>query len=132
MPTAATVTGAAAPEARGRRRIDRRRSPDFPRAAAGRGPRAERSRVRDKEGRVVQLAADLWHLFVRLVRASLRMPVFVVISIVQPIIWVLLFGQLFQAVTALPGFGARSYVQFLAAGSAVMTALFGGAYSGLG
>ncbi len=80
----------------------------------------------------MQLAADLWHLFVRLVRASLRMPVFVVISIVQPIIWVLLFGQLFQAVTALPGFGARSYVQFLAPGIAIMTALFGGAYSGLG
>jgi ABC-2 type transport system permease protein len=80
----------------------------------------------------MELAADLWHLFVRLVRASLRMPVFVIISIVQPILWVLLFGQLFQAVTALPGFGARSYVQFLAPGIAIMTALFGAAYSGLG
>jgi ABC-2 type transport system permease protein len=80
----------------------------------------------------VELAADLWHLFVRLVRASLRMPVFVIISIVQPILWVLLFGQLFQAVTALPGFGSRSYVQFLAPGIAIMTALFGAAYSGMG
>ncbi|HEV3460394.1 MAG TPA: ABC transporter permease [Thermoanaerobaculia bacterium] len=81
---------------------------------------------------MMEAAADLWHLFVRLVRANLRMPVFVVISIVQPVIWVLLFGQLFRAVTALPGFGADSYVQFLAPGIAIMTALFGAAYSGMG
>jgi ABC-2 type transport system permease protein len=80
----------------------------------------------------MEYAADLWHLFVRLVRASLRMPVFVIISIVQPLMWVLLFGQLFRAVTALPGFGASSYVQFLAPGIAIMTALFGAAYSGMG
>ena len=76
--------------------------------------------------------ADLWHLFVRLVRANLRMPVFVIISIVQPVLWVLLFGQLFRSVAALPGFGAGSYVQFLAPGIAIMTALFGAAYSGMG
>jgi len=76
--------------------------------------------------------ADLWHLFVRLVRANVRMPVFVIISIVQPVLWVLLFGQLFRSVAALPGFGAGSYVQFLAPGIAIMTALFGAAYSGMG
>lgn len=73
-----------------------------------------------------------YYLFARLVRASARMPVFVIISIVQPVLWVLLFGQLFGAVTKLPGFGSESYVQFLAPGIAVMTALFGGAYSGMG
>ena len=81
---------------------------------------------------MMESAADLWHLFVRLVRANLRMPVFVIISIVQPVVWVLLFGQLFRAVTSLPGFGAGSYVQFLAPGIAIMTALFGAAYSGMG
>jgi len=80
----------------------------------------------------MEYAADLWHLFARLVRASVRMPVFLILSIVQPIIWVLLFGQLFGSVASLPGFGAHSYVQFLAPGIAVMTALFGGAYSGMG
>jgi ABC-2 type transport system permease protein len=80
----------------------------------------------------MELAADLWHLFVRLVRSSVRMPVFVILSIVQPILWVLLFGQLFRSVTSLPGFGAGSYVQFLAPGIAIMTALFGAAYSGMG
>jgi len=56
----------------------------------------------------------------------------VIISIVQPVLWVLLFGQLFRSVAALPGFGAGSYVQFLAPGIAIMTALFGAAYSGMG
>lgn len=75
---------------------------------------------------------DTWHLFVRLLRATARMPVFVLISIVQPILWVLLFGQLFRSVTTIPGFGASSYVQFLAPGISIMTALFGAAYSGMG
>jgi len=75
---------------------------------------------------------DTWYLFVRLLRATVRMPVFVIISIVQPILWVLLFGQLFRSVTTIPGFGASSYVQFLAPGISIMTALFGAAYSGMG
>ena len=75
---------------------------------------------------------DTWYLLVRLLRATARMPVFVLISIVQPILWVLLFGQLFRAVTTIPGFGASSYVQFLAPGISIMTALFGAAYSGMG
>jgi ABC-2 type transport system permease protein len=75
---------------------------------------------------------DTWYLFLRLVRATLRMPVFVIVSIVQPILWVLLFSQLFRSVTTIQGFGASSYVQFLAPGIAIMTALFGAAYSGMG
>jgi ABC-2 type transport system permease protein len=76
--------------------------------------------------------SDTWFLFLRLVRATLRMPVFVIISIVQPVLWVVLFGQLFASVTTIEGFGASSYVQFLAPGISIMTALFGAAYSGMG
>src|SRR4051812_41116374 len=81
---------------------------------------------------------DTWHLFLRLMRATMRMPVFVIISIVQPVLWVLLFGQLFKSVTTIPGFESHahvqsiSYVQFLAPGISIMTALFGAAYSGMG
>jgi ABC-2 type transport system permease protein len=75
---------------------------------------------------------DTWHLFLRLLRATLRMPVYLLISIVQPVLWVLLFGQLFNKVTTIQGFGASSYVQFLAPGISIMTALFGAAYSGMG
>ena len=80
----------------------------------------------------MEFLRDTWHLFLRLIRATMRMPVFVVISIVQPVLWVLLFGQLFKSVTTIPGFGASSYVQFLAPGISIMTALFGAAYSGMG
>ena len=80
----------------------------------------------------MEFLRDTWFLFLRLVRATSRMPVFVIISIVQPIIWVVLFGQLFQKVTTIRGFGAGSYVQFLAPGIAIMTALFSAAYSGMG
>ena len=75
---------------------------------------------------------DTWYLFRRLVRATLRMPVFAVMSILQPMIWLLIFGQLFSAVTRLPGFEGDSYAQYLTPGIAVMTALFGSAFTGIG
>jgi ABC-2 type transport system permease protein len=80
----------------------------------------------------MEFLRDTWYLFLRLVRATMRMPVFVIISIVQPILWVLLFGQLFRSVTTIPGFESGSYVQFLAPGISIMTALFSAAYSGMG
>ncbi len=80
----------------------------------------------------MEFVADVWHLFVRLGRATFRMPAYLVMSVVQPVIWVIFFGALFGAVASIPGFGATSYIQFLAPGVAVMTALFGGAYAGMG
>lgn len=80
----------------------------------------------------MEFLKDTWHLFVRLLRATLRMPVFLIISIVQPVLWVVLFGQLFRSVTTIPGFESGSYVQFLAPGISIMTALFSASYSGMG
>jgi ABC-2 type transport system permease protein len=80
----------------------------------------------------MEFLRDTWYLFLRLVRATMRMPIFVIISIVQPILWVLLFGQLFRSVTTIRGFGSDSYIQFLAPGISIMTALFSAAYSGMG
>ena len=37
-------------------------------------------------------------------RTLLRQPWFVAITLVQPIIWLLLFGTLFRSVTEIPGF----------------------------
>lgn len=80
----------------------------------------------------MKLLRDSFHLFVRDLRSTLRMPVFVVISIVQPVVWLLLFGALFGAVTRLPEFGDRSFTHFLAPGVAIMSALFSAAFSGMG
>ena len=38
----------------------------------------------------------------------LRQPAFVVITLIQPLIWLLLFGALFKAVTQIPGFSGHA------------------------
>lgn len=74
---------------------------------------------------------DLALLTVRLLTHSRRMPAFVIIAIVQPVLWLALFGPLFGRVTELGGFGGGSYLDFLLPGVAIMSALFGSAYSGM-
>jgi ABC-2 type transport system permease protein len=73
----------------------------------------------------VQLAA-------RSVRALLRQPAFALITVVQPAIWLLLFGQLFRSVVSIPGFssGSGSYLEFLTPGVVMMTALFSSGWAG--
>ena len=75
---------------------------------------------------------DTVYLTGRLYRQTLRLPVFLMISVVQSVLWLLLFGQLFRRVIEVPGFETTSYLQFLAPGIAVMAALFGSIHSGLG
>jgi ABC-2 type transport system permease protein len=66
-------------------------------------------------------------------RALLRQPWFVAITLVQPVIWLLLFGQLFKGVAEIPGFaGAASYLDYLMPGVVIMTALFSSGWSGMG
>jgi ABC-2 type transport system permease protein len=73
-----------------------------------------------------------WFLFVRLLRQLLRQPWWIAMTIIQPIIWLTLYGQLFQKVTMLPGFGATSYIDFLTPGVVTMSALFSSGWSGMG
>lgn len=77
------------------------------------------------------LVAHSAYLTNRSVRTMLRQPIFVFVTLVQPMVWLLLFGQLFKAVTQLPGFtGSGSYVEFLTPGVVAMTALFNAAWAG--
>lgn len=78
------------------------------------------------------LLRDTWQLTLRRLRYSWRMPVWVVATLSQPLIWLLLFGQLFQNMVRIPGFPTDSYIQFFSPGVLVMTALFGSAWSGMG
>lgn len=68
----------------------------------------------------------------RSVSALLRQPAFVLITLVQPAIWLLLFGALFEKAVQIPGFGAggRSYLEFLTPGVVGMTVLFSAAWAG--
>jgi ABC-2 type transport system permease protein len=73
-----------------------------------------------------------WHFLGRQVRATTRLPSAFFLSSFHPFVWMLLFGSLFSVMASVKGFPPGSYVQFLAPGIAVMAALFGATYSGLG
>jgi ABC-2 type transport system permease protein len=68
----------------------------------------------------------------RQLRALLRQPWYIAFTIVQPVIWLVLYGQLFQRVVELPGFHGESYISFLTPGVIIMTALFSGGWNGMG
>jgi ABC-2 type transport system permease protein len=68
----------------------------------------------------------------RHLRFFLRQPWFVLMALIQPVIWLLLFGALFKSVTQIPGFtSAASYLDYLVPGVLVMTALFSCGWSGM-
>jgi len=71
-------------------------------------------------------------LTVRQLLALWRQPWYVAITLVQPIIWLLLFGAMFKRVIELPGFHSGSYVEFLTPGIVVMSALFSAGWHGMG
>jgi len=70
-------------------------------------------------------------MVIRQLRNLSRQPIWVVMMVVQPMIWLVLYGQLFSRVPALRG-GTGSYVEFLAPGIICMNAFFGGMWSGMG
>jgi ABC-2 type transport system permease protein len=70
------------------------------------------------------------HVTARYLRAFLRQPYYVIGTLVQPIIWLLLYGQLFKNVAELPGFTAGSYVAYLTPGVVVMAAMLSTGWSG--
>jgi ABC-2 type transport system permease protein len=68
----------------------------------------------------------------RHLRNLARQPWYVAFTLVQPIIYMLLFADLFKKVVEIPGFGAGSYIAFLTPGIVVMTALFSAGWTGMG
>jgi len=66
----------------------------------------------------------------RWLHAQFRSPALIAFTLVQPAIWLLLFGQLFQGVVRLPGFGDTSYIAFLTPGIVMMTALTSSGWNG--
>jgi len=76
--------------------------------------------------------ADTWFMTQRHLRNLFRQPAWILISLVQPIVWLLLYGALFRKIVEIPGFGAGSYIDFLTPGIVVMTCLFSAGWSGMG
>jgi ABC-2 type transport system permease protein len=75
--------------------------------------------------------ADTWALTVRDLLRLWRQPWFIGIVLVQPVIWLLLFGELFERVVEIPGFEGGDYKQYLVPGVLVMTTFFSSGWNGM-
>ncbi|MBO9555736.1 ABC transporter permease [Cellulomonas sp.] len=54
------------------------------------------------------------------------------VSVIQPVIWIVLFGNVFESIATVPGFGPTDYLTFLVPGILMMTVLYSGAWAGTG
>jgi len=74
-----------------------------------------------------------WFMVGRQLRNLMREPIWIALLLVQPMVWLLLYGQLFKRVTQLPGggFGTTSYITFLAPAIVIMNSFFGATWSGM-
>jgi len=77
------------------------------------------------------MLADTWYLFDKYMRITIRMPMWTLFTLVQPLIWLVIFGQLFKKITQLPGFPTETYMDFFVPGVLIMTVLFGSSWSGV-
>jgi ABC-2 type transport system permease protein len=80
----------------------------------------------------VTTARHTWFMVLRQARNLMREPIWIVLLLVQPMVWLILYGQLFKSITRLGGFGTGSYVTFLAPAIVVMNGFFGATWSGMG
>ena len=97
-----------------------------PPAPQSAGPRA--SATASRGGSIV---AHTTLMTGRQLRAITRQPAYIVIMLIQPVIWLFLFGSLFRKVVELPGFGSPSYLDYLVPGVVVMSALSASMWSGM-
>jgi ABC-2 type transport system permease protein len=72
------------------------------------------------------------HVSGRYLMAFARQPYYIASTLLQPVIWLLLFGHAFQDVVQIPGFSSVNYISFLTPGVVMMTSLFSNGWSGMG
>lgn len=74
---------------------------------------------------------DTWSIFSRSMRLSLRQPLWVAIGLLQPILYLTLFGPLLQNIAATSGFKGDAWQVFVP-GLLVQLGIFGGLFVGFG
>lgn len=89
------------------------------------------SAPRSSASPLVTLVRHSFYMTIRHVRELLRQPWWIAVTLVQPVIWLLLYGALFKRVVQIPGFHTGSYIEFLAPGVVIMTALFAAGWGGM-
>lgn len=75
--------------------------------------------------------SQTWYMTQRQLMVFVRQPAYAVITLVQPVIWLFLFGSLFRKVVELGGFGTTSYLDYLVPGVVVMSALSSNMWAGM-
>jgi ABC-2 type transport system permease protein len=78
------------------------------------------------------IVADTWWMTARRLKVSMGQPAYLIITLIQPVIWLFLFGNLFERVVDLGGFGTTSYLDYLVPGVLVMNALAVNMWAGMG
>jgi ABC-2 type transport system permease protein len=78
------------------------------------------------------MSADTWWMTQRRLQVFVRQPWYLVFTLIQPAIWLFLFGNLFKRVVELPGFGSTSYLTYIVPGVVVMSAMASNMWAGMG
>ncbi|MCL2464744.1 MAG: ABC transporter permease [Micrococcales bacterium] len=101
-------------------------------AAPATAPRAAHTPVTTTRAAHASWLLQTWLVTRRWVTNSLRQPWGFGVTVIQPVIWIVLFGNVFKAVAQVPGFGTADYLTFLVPGILMMTMLYSGAWAGTG
>jgi ABC-2 type transport system permease protein len=80
----------------------------------------------------MKLIRDTGLLFGRSLTVSLRNPVWIILGLFQPILYLLLFAPLLDGLKNAPGFPPGNALNVFTPGLLIMTALFGSAFVGFG
>lgn len=75
--------------------------------------------------------SQTWYMTQRQLMVFARQPAYAIITLIQPVIWLFLFGSLFKKVVELGGFGTTSYLDYLVPGVVVMSALSSNMWAGM-
>jgi ABC-2 type transport system permease protein len=83
-------------------------------------------------GAPAALLSDTWYLTGRKLHAFVRQPWVMAFSVIQPVIWLFLFGELFHKIIDIPGFGySGSYLAYLVPGVVAMNAMSNNMWAGM-
>lgn len=84
---------------------------------------------------MIQLLSDTWFVAWRELIKFFRTKVRLVVTLVQPVIWLALMGNMMRGITANPAMtrtlGTDNYLAFMTPGIILMTVLFGGTFGGM-
>jgi len=80
----------------------------------------------------VRIFHDTWLVFRRSLGLTVRQPAWLIAGVMQPFVYLLLFGPLLNSLSSMPGFPPGGAFNVFVPGLLVMTALFGSTFVGFG